>query len=731
MARKRRQSGCSTFLTIVILVTVYIPLILMTVISPIIMLLDYENGEDDIAKGFTIESYNVLLIVKEDNKVFVEETITVNWEEEGHHGIYRTIPKWLEYSGKDGKTIKRKSKVNSLVALNEQYSSNYRNRKAKIKIGNPNLYVPLGEKQYVISYTYDMGSDPFKNFDEFIFHTYGDYWGTEIKNASVEVLMPKSIEGYNINFFADKYRTNNVNQFVDYKVNDNTLFAKFDGEKYKKYQYDNYCSNKYNLNIDGTCKTDGFESNYKPLNKSLTIDIELPNNYFSKGSWNYGWGSFTIIIIIITLTILNICKWKKYGKNFPKKAKTVEFYPPENLNSAEVGYIYNRHSTKKLTISLIIQLASKGYIKIDELEDKKIQITNLYPKPKELKSLEKELPKRIISINKLKDSNSNLSSNATAMMDYLFKNTDSKKLSYNIEEFLKVKDELVNGGYIKITNDNENEVIKKTYLIKKEYKQKELQYNHEMEEYQEKLSKLKPLSEYEEEVYGRLFKTKDEIILSEHKTLYRAFENIDSLLKSKLKDKIIDATATSKMKSSIAICIIISILHVIGYYLVEDMHPSWSILYTISFICIFINILLTLIMKRKTNYGEQITAKVLGFREFLIKVEKPKLEELVAENPQYFYDILPYTYVLNVSKTWIKKFEDIPIPEIDMGNINYSSDFSIYSLYDNLYIPKTETFHSSSSSSSRGCSSCSSCGGCGGGSSGGGGCSSCGGGGSW
>jgi uncharacterized membrane protein len=32
---------------------------------------------------------------------------------------------------------------------------------------------------------------------------------------------------------------------------------------------------------------------------------------------------------------------------------------------------------------------------------------------------------------------------------------------------------------------------------------------------------------------------------------------------------------------------------------------------------------------------------------------------MVSENPQYFYDILPYAYALGVSKVWMEKFESI------------------------------------------------------------------------
>lgn len=680
----------------------------------------FKDDTADVTKadGFTIEAYNVVLDVKEDNKVHVTEYITVDWNESYHHGIYKFTPLWLEYTGKDSKTIKRKSKISNLTAINAPYTTDWVKKKARIKIGSSNEYVQLGEKQYTISYNYDMGSDPYKGFDEFIFHAFGDYWGTEIKNASIQVNMPKSISGYNINFFTDKYRNNNVNDYVQYDISGNSLYAKFDSEKYREVQYNKYCDSTYHRNEDGTCDEYWFKYSYEPLEKSLTVDIELPDKYFTKGSWNYGWGSFTIIIIVVLLTIFTIYKWRKYGKDFPKRSRTVEFYPPDNLSSAEIGYIFGKKSSKKLTISLIIQLASKGYIKIDDLndKDKNIRITNLYIKPAKLPKFEKTLSKRVIEIKKLKDDDSYLSKSAITMMGNLFKKSDIKYLDTSIDQFLKVKDELVNGGYIKILSDIDNTRLDDLELKRREYNVKEERYNKEIKKYLNDISKLKPMSKLEAIVYDRLFKSNNIVIISEHKTLYQAFNDVEYELKTSTKNLVIDKTATKKMISSIFITVLVFALHFIGYSLVEDMSPNWSILYNISFICIFVNIFFTIFMKRKTEYGEEIKARVYGFREFLLKVEKNKLEELVSQNPQYFYDILPYTYVLNISKTWIRKFENIPIPEMNMGTFDYSSDKSYYSIYDNVYYPEPD--HSSSDSSS-GCSSC------------GGGCSSCGGGGSW
>ena len=41
--------------------------------------------------------------------------------------------------------------------------------------------------------------------------------------------------------------------------------------------------------------------------------------------------------------------------------------------------------------------------------------------------------------------------------------------------------------------------------------------------------------------------------------------------------------------------------------------------------------------------------------------EKDRLETMVEREPQYFYNILPYAYVLDVSDIWMEKFESIAI----------------------------------------------------------------------
>lgn len=611
----------------------------ITVIFLIVMLFplvsqafNLETNETVVADGFTIENYTVKLDVKDDLKVDVEEDIGINFYEAGHHGIYKFTPEWLKYTSKNGKTIRRKSEVSNLRAekpmykkesqinaagfrtdyMDElNYSSTYEyttdivKKKPRIKIGSSSVTLDTGLKDYIIKYTYDMGSDPYEGYDEFIFHAYGDYWGTDIKNPVIEVTMPKSIEGNNVHFFMDKFRKCEVTDSVDYTVNGNKLVAKFNAEKAYK-------------NSTGKCP--------KVLDKSLTVDIELPDNYFINGSHNYGNKSLTCIIICIIISIITFILWLIFGKDYEKKLKVVNYMPPRDLSAAEIGYVNSNNYSRKLVTSLIVELAAKKMITIKESKDHTILIKGQKPS----------------------------------------------------------KDD-------------------------KDYEKKK-------EEYDKKVSKL---NKYEQIVIKELIKGSEEIHLSEHQTFYTVFKEIENKLDSEYRWMINEKIGYVLKYLSLTLVWIGSILMFASYRYLEDLPQKLYNLYYVGFASVFITLFFSLIMTRKSRYGEDIKAEVSGFKEFLDKVEKDKLEELVEEMPDYFYQILPYTYVLNLSKKWIEKFENIKMPDVKYTSVYIDV---LDRIPDQIYTPVA-------SSSGSGCSSCSSCGG--GCSSCGGGCSSCGGGGSW
>ena len=54
-------------------------------------------------------------------------------------------------------------------------------------------------------------------------------------------------------------------------------------------------------------------------------------------------------------------------------------------------------------------------------------------------------------------------------------------------------------------------------------------------------------------------------------------------------------------------------------------------------------------------------ARICGFKQFLLLAEKSKLEMLVEQDPRYFYNILPYCYVLDITEKLKPKFDRIAL----------------------------------------------------------------------
>lgn len=65
---------------------------------------------------------------------------------------------------------------------------------------------------------------------------------------------------------------------------------------------------------------------------------------------------------------------------------------------------------------------------------------------------------------------------------------------------------------------------------------------------------------------------------------------------------------------------------------------------------------------KPTGYYVELAGKLMGFRSFIEKAELPRIQVLAQDDPQYFYKVLPYAYVFELSDTWIKQFEKLAVP---------------------------------------------------------------------
>ena len=68
-----------------------------------------------------------------------------------------------------------------------------------------------------------------------------------------------------------------------------------------------------------------------------------------------------------------------------------------------------------------------------------------------------------------------------------------------------------------------------------------------------------------------------------------------------------------------------------------------------------------------------ILGDLLGFREFIVVTEEDKIKIMLEENPELYYDILPYAQVLGVTDAWEKKFKDILMQPPQWVTGNYTA----------------------------------------------------------
>ena len=168
--------------------------------------------------GYEIESYNVDIIVNENNVLNVTETIDVNFKE-SRHGIFRKIPIVNKFQRKDFDT-KNKAKIRN-VSINEPYTSSLENNIYTYKIGKAYETI-TGPKQYIIKYDYDFGDDNIDEYDEVYYNIIGTEWDTNMKVVGFTIQMPKDFDKTKVNFPMGYYGSTYYEDVI-YDINNNKI----------------------------------------------------------------------------------------------------------------------------------------------------------------------------------------------------------------------------------------------------------------------------------------------------------------------------------------------------------------------------------------------------------------------------------------------------------------------------------------------------------------------------
>lgn len=405
----------------------------------------------------------------------------------------------------------------------------------------------------------------------------------------------------------------------------------------------------------------GYTTRTLPAYNGITLRVTVPNGYFNHKT-NYT--SMTVISLMILLTVISWFIWFNFGKDKPV-IPVVTFYPPKNYNSAEVELMYKGKATEKSLVSLIFYLANKGYLKIsDSMFGFEIEKVKEYDgnNPIEMAFMNALIPNQKTSQVELSVSRT-FYRQCEAIVDTINKARNKIFVKSSINPGLITIMSLCLLGLTALTifslfNFDLLRILSIGFVILFP------------------VIALVVLISYFVSSRKNLFSSIFIIVWS------AGFGGMPMLF-----------LLPNFVINSVTIPAIIT--GIIGL--------------VISSICFYH-------LPKRNDFGNRMLGEVLGLKQFITVAEKYRLEKLLAENPSYVYDVLPYAYVLDVSDKWIKQFENIMQlrPDWYSGNVLSVASFNTFaSNMNSVSVPSTSNGGVSSSSGGGGH--------CGGGGGGGGG----------
>lgn len=622
---------------------------------------------------YVLDGYDINITVHDNNTFDIVEQINAYFNIP-KHGIIRTIPLRNKVERLDGTTSNNRVKITK-INVNTKYTTSVKNKEKVIKIGDAGKYL-LYDQNYRLSYNYNIGKDPMKDYDEFYFNLIGKDWDTVIGGVNFTITLPKAFDEKKLGFSRGP-KGSTDNSGIHYKVEGNVISGYYDGI----------------LNPG----------------EALTVRLQLPEGYFVNAGIIFDWYLILSFALPMMFVAISVLLWLIFGKD-DKVIETVEFYPPEGFNSAEIGFLYRGRAEDNDVISLLIYLANQGYLKISEMEDKA-----LFTKSKSFK------------LTKLKDYDGN-NENERIFLNDLFRTT-KKPATPDIISILKS---------IKNNKKAMNVVLDENYDTRNEVTSDDLTNS-----FYTTLNKIKTSLNRKENRYEIFEKNS----LGKGFIAFLMIVGIYLLITVKpvmengsiemlpfaiifpgIGFTVLFAMVFGKTKLPVKIFGLVWGLGFGGMPWATMVLPSllaeplYLLAYISGMVCVFIIVMIFKIMPKRTTYGNEILGRIHGFKTFLETSEKMKLEALVLEDPNYFYNILPFTYVLGVSDTWIKKFEVIALTPPDWYDSGTPFSASSFGNFMDSTMSTARSAMSSSPSSSGGGGS--SGGGSSGGGSGGGGGSS-------
>lgn len=392
------------------------------------------------------------------------------------------------------------------------------------------------------------------------------------------------------------------------------------------------------VNLSTTDTTISVSYNDFAPRHGLTMQLILPEGYFNAKyilSPIYIVAFVSLILAFIAVPSLIVFYRKKH-----KVVVTTEFYPPKGLSPMDVARVYRRKIKPQDFASLVIYWASKGLIKISQGNSVYELILT--------KQRDYDIDENTLGYKKL--------GGEKEYFDALFANGDTYIASGADSSNAKLISAINNLNKVE-KPDNKLHVVFKALIY---------------------TFAILPLV---------LFTVWSAILQNMGFGVFLVLFPVIAVLVAQIKMPLLFKAVWCGMFGGIPLFIVCFVWSL----------PIYDI-FGLRFLVVLALALafLAMLVVPYTKNQLSVLGQVLGFKRFLQKVELQVLEKLIDEDPEYYYNILPFCYIFGLTKKLQAKFAALqtPVPSycgqctpVEFESILYSSMLasSVSRAYNNMH----------------------------------------------
>ena len=576
----------TNFITSIVFTAIVALFVLFTCVGDVVgsgynVDLTFYNQENDV---ISITDLDVDVSVSKNNIATVTETFNVTFNEEYLSEVVRYVPyaSYVYHETENG--VEKKIHYSKIYDIDgsgefgEKLNVYYDEEDGFLTIGLEALtgYFPAETtRPYTVTYKMDMGKDMNKCFDDVYFNIVGTNSLLTIENVTFRVTLP-----------GDVSEAKSLKVYWGKDGSTDTLDVVTSGEF-----------------VTGTVDKLG-------PTEGITIRAVYEDGYLRYDKEIFASQIVSIIAAFIAVIMATVIMFKFTQRR--KYARPVEVSAPENISPLNADVYLSGECGEKAISAGIVYLASKGYLKIVQHEDKKIELVKKKDADDNLGASEKSLFNAIFKVDK-----------ESVMLDDLSLDFFTRVKTIRASEAVKTKARL----YDDKKKSARNGLV--VFMLVAVF------------------SALISLFIVSYEFFGFL------------PGVFGFYLVMMSLMLAVYLSYVVFAKNHWIFK---IVCALFFVAYAIALYINDgygQIDGFW-----LGFAALLLLAPLAVMTHGDAPYsknGEVVKGRIEGFKDFILKCEVSQLKMFAEENPTYYFDVLPYAYVFGLSDVWMDKFKSIEV----------------------------------------------------------------------